>query len=89
MLHTKSKITGILHWGRKEQLRTEQSSWYDYTIYKVPVTGDIDINKIASTLRDHKFPATHNYFGGYCSLGTVKDNGDGTVNVEVIYHIGN
>jgi len=84
-----TKHIGILHWGQKVVIDTNQSSWYDHTYYRVPVTGTIDTGKIASALRDKHFPPQHNYFGGYCSLGTVSDNGDGTVKVEVIYHIGN
>ena len=82
--------TGVLHWGQKQQVgETDRSSWYDTTTYRVPVTGTVDTWKIKQSLRKHKFPPQHNVFGGYCSLGNVTDNNDGTVNVEVVYHIGN
>jgi hypothetical protein len=80
--------TGILHWGQKKVEKTQMSSYYDHTYYRIPVTGTVDIGKIYRVLREHKYPPQHNVFGGYCSLGTITDNHDGTVTVEDIYHIG-
>jgi hypothetical protein len=82
-------MKNILHWGRKVQDgNTVQSSYYDHTYYTVPVTGTVNIAKIHQALRDKYFPPHHNVFGGYCSLGSITDNGNGSVRVEVIYHIG-
>lgn len=81
-------MKNVLHWGKKVEAKQERSSYYDVTYYDVPVTGKVDCSKISQALRDRYFPPYHNVFGGYCSLGSVADNGNGTVRVEVVYHIG-
>ncbi len=81
-------MKNVLHWGKKVEVKQERSSYYDSTWYDVPVTGKVDIRKIYNALREKYFPPYHNVFGGYCSLGGVTDNGNGSVRVEVVYHIG-
>lgn len=81
-------MKNIIHWGRKVEVGARMTSYHDITYYDVPVTGTVDISKISQALRDRYFPPHHNVFGGYCSLGIVTDNGNGTVRVEVVYHIG-
>jgi len=79
---------GMIHWGKKTLADFKQSSYYDHSFYIVPVSGTIDIHKISNVLRKAYFPPAFNNFGGYCTLGDVKDLGDGNINVEVVYHIG-
>lgn len=58
----------------------------------MPVTGTVDTGKIHTALRKEYRAGESNArlgkFGGWCSVGSVKDNGDGTVEVEIVYHIG-
>lgn len=84
---TRRAVNAIL-WSQKTLVKTEQSSWYDHTFYRVPVLGTVDLAKIKNALFDKLYRASHGKFGGGTSLGTVSDNGDGSVTVEVIYHIG-
>lgn len=81
-----------LHWEEREHVGSNPSAWYDHTYYKVKVDGKIDTGLIHAALT-HKWDVGGNAarlgkFGGYCSVGQVKDNGDGTVTIESVYHIG-
>lgn len=82
---------GVLHWGKAVQVgKTVQSAWYDTTVMRASVTGTVDTGKIHAAMRKYFYHPglSGSSVGGYCSVGTVKDNGDGTVDVEVVYHIG-
>lgn len=88
MARTTTAQTGTLHWGQRQEVSGSQSAWYDTTVYRVPVSGTIDTWKIKQALVNTKYPPQHNYFGGYCSVGSVTEVQPGTVDVEIIYHIG-
>ena len=79
-------------WDKRERLETKQSAWYDHTMYRVPIVGKPDINRFYSELSKKYNKGAGSLLGssvgGYCTLGSVKDNGDGTLMVEEIYHIG-
>ena len=83
------KQNGVLKWGQKERVDSFKSNWYDHTVYRAPVQGTIDTGAIHSALADfYRHPLSGWSVGGYVSVGKVTDNGDGTVNVETLYHIG-
>lgn len=66
------------------------SAWYDHTTYVVPVDGTVDTSAIHTALRK-KFwnpGLSGSSVGGYMSPSTITDNGDGTVMVALLYHIG-
>ncbi len=81
-----------LRWDERELIETKQSSYYDHTYYKVKVDGEINTALIHSALNRSwdvgVNAARYGKFGGYNSIGRVIDNGDGTVTIESIYHIG-
>jgi hypothetical protein len=83
---------GAVLWDKREVMETKQSSWYDHTMYRVPILGKPDIYKFTSDLNQKYNKRAGSLLGssvgGYCTLGSVKDNGDGTLMVEEIYHIG-
>ena len=78
-----------LQWGQRQQVDHKMSAWYDHTFYRVPVVGTIDTTRIAAALnRAWRTSLTGTAVGGYRTCADVADNGDGTVTVEVLYHIG-
>lgn len=84
------KANGVLHWGQRTKVGdTVQSAWYDHDTFRVPVTGTVDTGRIHKALyRRWANGLTGSSVGGYITPGKVIDNGDGTVNVERIYHLG-
>jgi hypothetical protein len=86
---TVTPTTGRILWAQKTVVASKQYAWHDSTIYRVPVVGTIDIGKIRNALYARVNNGVYNYFGGGQTLGTVVDNGDGTINVETCYSIGN
>lgn len=84
---------GILHWGEREQVgRYVMSAWYHHTYYRTAISGEVDVGRIRQALHDRMKPGHANArlgkFGGWSSIGDVQDLGDGTVVVELLYHIG-
>lgn len=84
---------GTLLWSKREQVGpVKQDAWYDRYTYRVPVVGTVDSNKIHNALQrkfqDRAGGLWGSAVGGFCSVASVKDNGDGTVMVEQFYHIG-
>ena len=81
-----------LHWGEREKVDYKQSAWYNHTFYRVTVSGDVDTSAIRTALHKRMRPGEANArlgkFGGWNSIGSVEDNGNGSVTVEVLYHIG-
>lgn len=68
----------------------KMSAWYNHSFYKVPVDGPVNTGAIHRYLSGmfHHPGLSGSSVGGYCSCSSVTDNGDGTVTVEVLYHIG-
>ena len=82
------KNNGTLKWGKKEAIKSEQSSYYDHSYYKVPFVGDYEPHKMRTAL-SKRYPNTGNYFGGYTTVGGIERLDDNHVKVELVYHIGN
>lgn len=83
-------MKGVLKWGQRVEVARRQSAWYDHTTYVVPVDGTVDTSAIHTALRK-KFwnpGLSGSSVGGYMSPSTITDNGDGTVMVALLYHIG-
>lgn len=74
-------MSGILHWGKKEYLGTTFDPYADIETYEVPVTGEVDIDKISEVMRK-KYPQQAYKFVG------ATDNGDGTVNIKLSSWVG-
>jgi len=83
-----TQYNGILKWGKREAITGAQSSYYDYTYYKVPFSGDYEPHKMRTAL-SKLYPNTGNYFGGYTTVGGIEKIDDNHVNVELVHHIGN
>lgn len=81
-----------IDWESKKQIGHTQSAWYDHTFYKVKVNGKIDTSLIRNAINCKwqvgANAASLGKFGGWCSIGDVTDNGDSTITIEEIYHIG-
>jgi hypothetical protein len=84
----KNKNNGILHWGKKQIIKGDQSPYYDLTCYKVPFSGDYEPHKMRAVL-SKRYPNTGNYFGGYTTVGGIEWMDEEHVKVELVYHIGN
>jgi len=82
------KNNGTLKWGKKEAIKSEQSSYYDHSYYKVPFVGDYEPHKMRTAL-SKRYPNTGNYFGGYTTVGGIERLDEEHVKVELVYHIGN
>ena len=87
--NTTTSSNGILKWGKKEYLKeSAQSAYYDHSFYKVPFTGACDVHAMRSALYS-RYPNTGNYFGGYTTVGDIKQLDESHVKVELVHHIGN
>lgn len=77
-------MINVIKWGKKELIRSEQSSWYDHYYYLVPYVGTFDVTAIHIALANSK------KFGrsSYVSVGKITDLGNGKMEVEKICHIG-
>jgi len=64
-----------LHWDKREQIKFE----HDAALIRSALTHKWDVGGNAVRLGK---------FGGYSSVGNVMDNGDGTVTIQSVYHIG-
>jgi hypothetical protein len=82
------KNNGTLKWGRKEAIKSEMSSYYDHSYYKVPFEGEYEPHKMRTAL-SKRYPNTGNYFGGYTTVGGIERLDEEHVKVELVYHIGN
>jgi hypothetical protein len=77
-------MTNAIIWGKKELIKSEQSSWYDHYYYIVPYTGIFNASAIKNALRNsNKFG-----FSQYVSVGGIIDLGDGKMEVEKICKLG-
>jgi len=87
-----TRTVGVMHWGQRTLLkeRFKMSAWYDHTFYRVPVTGPVDVGRMHTALHA-RYTRSGNFgsaAGGFTSVSSIEDNGDGSVTVEVLYHIG-
>ena len=82
---------GALLWSKKEQVgEVKQTSYYDVSVYKVPVLGEIDLSQIYDALRK-RFPYRTDLgaAGGYTTVERVeKVPNENAVEVALYYHIG-
>jgi len=81
-----------LRWDERERIDHKMSAWYDHTFYKVPVDRKPDTYLLRNALNGHWQVGAHaaacGKFGGWNSVGQIADNNDGSVTIEVLYHIG-
>lgn len=84
----KNTTNGVLKWGKKELIDGDQSSYYDFSYYKVPFSGAYEPHKMRAALAA-RYPNTGNYFGGYTTVGGVERLDENHVKVELVHHIGN
>ncbi len=81
----------LLDWDKAKRGPSKQTAYYDISIITVPVKKEpIDVNEIRQAVHnDWWVPGLSGFSaGGYSTVGSVKDNGDGTVDIEQVYHIG-
>lgn len=83
-------MQGAISWRKAQVIegRYVQSAWYDHTFYKVPFRGTFNRGAIINALNSRVFRPSGSAAGGFCSAADAKDLGDGTCEVEVLYHIG-
>ena len=87
-------VSGALLWSKAVNVKASdlglpsQSAWYDHSYYKVPYIGALDLSKAQSALHKKFWRPSFGKFGGGTSVGSVKDLGDNSLLVELIYHIG-
>lgn len=67
----------------------KHSAWYDHSYYKVPVEGIVDVSRIKAALVSRLSVQFLSNFGGQQHIGDVVDLGDGFIQVETLYSIGN
>lgn len=77
-------------WRNRVAISTDQSAWYDTTLYQMLLPAGESASHVRHILAggDGLTMASYGKFGGYSTIGRVTDNGDGTLNVESVYHIG-
>lgn len=84
------KASALL-WSKKEKVGdTKQTSYYDISVYKIPVLGDVNVSKIYEALRK-RFPYRGDLgaAGGYTTVERVeKVKDENAVEVALYYHIG-
>lgn len=80
-----------LAWRERRQVgTTEQSAWYDHTTYEIDLIPGVTAEQVRSRLArdDGKNAYAYGKFGGYSTISSVRDQGDGTALVVSAYHIG-
>lgn len=68
----------------------DRGAYYDTTTYRVALPPGVSANAYRTVIArgDGRSMYAYGSFGGYSTIGNVTDNGDGTANVQSVYHIG-
>lgn len=68
----------------------ERGSFYDVTTFVVVAPAGVTASQFRSVISRGDGQSMYSFgtFGGYSTIGSVVDNGNGTFNVQSVYHIG-